>query len=405
MSGLLISEGIIIDVPQNVLIAIQNESGRRLKDCEIIRTFVNKVVNTKFYMDDKLNSYMDNEPGVTYLWLDTGFVTFNNEAIFVSLRKNMNGFNGHITGTAKELKERLKQSNRRAKPNIDSNYSKFMNKYTSKIKERDFQHITDVNGFLVAVNNMDSAVSDNPFARLNLSDFAKEEQVNVSIEEKEEKIEIDEGPKFNEFEEKITIDLLVDKLEAMNEYISVLQDTIKELKDENHLSTKKIEELEAKKKDYERNFVEMRLMMTGHGDTLVEEEADSSKRGHNLVKNYSKILVLGACDIETNVMLGIAKNHFGFEKNDIDFETDYDKSVDVAGRLLNGGKYKIIIGGAMPHSTKGRGDDTSMVTALKHSANVPIFVDCRSKSGELKVTKESFRNALNEICEKLEKTA
>ena len=42
MSRLVISEGIVIDEIQNVLIALQN-AGRRLKDGEIIKTFVNKA--------------------------------------------------------------------------------------------------------------------------------------------------------------------------------------------------------------------------------------------------------------------------------------------------------------------------------------------------------------------------
>ena len=400
MSRLVISEGIVIDEIQNVLIALQN-AGRRLKDGEIIKTFVNKEVNTKFYMDDKLNSFMDNEPGSTYLWLDTGFVDFKNETIFVSLHRSMSGFSGHMTGTAKFLAETMKKNNHRAKSYIDSNYSKFRNKYINKIKERDFQHITDINGFLIAVNNKDSSASGNPFAMLNLADFAVDEPVKPLEIVKEPEV-CDETPAFNKFEEDITISLLLDNLDKMNDYIEVLQDTIKELQNEKLLSSKKIEELEEKKKDYERNFVQMRLAMQNQEDVFIAEEVDATKRGHNLVSGYSKILVLGACDIGANVMQGIAKNYFGFEKSDIDFETDYYKSMDVAGRLLNGSKYKIVILGAMPHSVKGKGDDSSIVTALKNNSNVPIVCECRSKSGELKVTRESFKNALSEVCQKLE---
>ena len=41
------------------------------------------------------------------------------------------------------------------------------------------------------------------------------------------------------------------------------------------------------------------------------------------------------------------------------------------------------------------------IEKCKNEEGVPIAIDARSRAGELKVTKESFREALVEICARL----
>ena len=43
-------------------------------------------------------------------------------------------------------------------------------------------------------------------------------------------------------------------------------------------------------------------------------------------------------------------------------------------------------------------EDSSLIEKFKQCEDQPYAADARSKSGELKVTKESFRSALNSVC-------
>lgn len=95
-------------------------------------------------------------------------------------------------------------------------------------------------------------------------------------------------------------------------------------------------------------------------------------------------------------MNGIAKT-YGFERKDFVYETDYDKVMSMAGRLSYGGRYSAIILGACPHKVNQLGDYSSFITKCKNDENLPNAYDARTLSGELKVTKESYRRALEAI--------
>ena len=98
-------------------------------------------------------------------------------------------------------------------------------------------------------------------------------------------------------------------------------------------------------------------------------------------------------------MQGIAKT-YGFAKNDFEF-VDYDKAKGYTDRIKREGQYSAIIIGACPHKTVGTRGYSSTVEMLKQSEGMPYTADARSKSGTLKVTKESFREALKGVCANL----
>jgi hypothetical protein len=60
-----------------------------------------------------------------------------------------------------------------------------------------------------------------------------------------------------------------------------------------------------------------------------------------------------------------------------------------------------VILGACPHKVQNLGDWSSLIEKCKNTEGMPIAIDARSRSGELKVTKESFREALLEITKQL----
>ena len=93
-------------------------------------------------------------------------------------------------------------------------------------------------------------------------------------------------------------------------------------------------------------------------------------------------------------MNGIAKL-YGFRKDDFEYEVDYDKVVNFAGRSKLE-KYSAVILGACPHKVQNLGDWRSLVEKCKNTEGMPIAIDARSRSGELKVTKESMHSQLLE---------
>jgi hypothetical protein len=76
----------------------------------------------------------------------------------------------------------------------------------------------------------------------------------------------------------------------------------------------------------------------------------------------------------------------------------YDRIKDYADRIRKGGRYYAVIFGACPHKVSGIGGYSSAVEMFKQTEGMPFIVEARSKSGKLKLTKESFREALNSVC-------
>ncbi len=131
-----------------------------------------------------------------------------------------------------------------------------------------------------------------------------------------------------------------------------------------------------------------------------DERQKEAQDGHDLLGRRGKILVLGATALDVKTMNGIAKL-YGFRKDDFEFEVDYNKMVSFSGRMGKLEKYSALILGACPHKVQNLGDWSSLVEKCKNTEGMPIAIDARSRAGELKVTKESFKEALVEICRKL----
>ncbi len=69
--------------------------------------------------------------------------------------------------------------------------------------------------------------------------------------------------------------------------------------------------------------------------------------------------------------------------------------------LLNSERYAAIIFGACPHKVAGLGAWSSIIEKCRQCENMPCAYDTRSHSGELKVTKESFKAVLWDISNEL----
>lgn len=122
--------------------------------------------------------------------------------------------------------------------------------------------------------------------------------------------------------------------------------------------------------------------------------------GHGLLEGRKKILVIGQTEVSTEKLLGISKD-YGYEKSDFVFWDDYSKIKSYAERMEGGSLSFIgIIAGPMPHKVSALGEHSSLLEKMKQ-AGYPHMEEARSESGELKITKHSFRKALEKMTQHL----
>ena len=389
MREFIIEEGIVIDDIDYVLKGIAVLSGKKQPAAETIRKFILNEKNTKFYIDKKCNCKMQPDRDTVYLWLDSGYTDAYGNAIMISLLNSYGQYTGHYFGTMTNLVQPIRDYFKQNRKDINRNAGALKGKYDHKAAERNIRHIEDENEFLLQLCN--AADEGNTMGRFfNAADIVVVENQEPVTEENVEPEEMLKDVMGTQ-EEEMTMGLLLEKIDAMQAYIDELLAVI----EKNSEDKDKIRELEAKNAELQKSFVQMRTFVATEAE--VEEEQQVTG-GHDLLGRNGRILVLGATELDVNTMTGIAKD-YGFDKKDFDYETDYKKVVNYAGRIS--GSYKAIILGAVPHKVATLGDWSSLVMKCKEDNPGQITVDARNLAGELKVTKQSFRSALMEVCQGL----
>lgn len=394
MSEMNIMNNVVVDEPQNVEIAVYNITGKKVA-FELIRKFILNEKNTIFYIDRKMNSSVDPGCNTEYMWLDTGFRDMYNNPILICLQNRQGVYTGHYTGTPKELSGRVKSFNKKNSKEIDKNYGRFLSKYKSKAEERTVACISDTEAYALQLVNQDTNASEE-------TEFAKAMrfagiEISETIEEIMEEEQIPEEESLTEAETEITVGLLLDQMENMQKYIDHL---LARIENQEKTSQEEIELLKAQNQEYKRAIVNIRLFneenSVDHKNTT-EENAN----GHNLLDKNEKILVLGNTDIRVAEMRAIARDCYGFEKTDFEFITDYEKIKTAGSRIHGSNRFAAVIFGNCPHKVAGMGNYASIIDEFKNREDCPISIDARNEAGGLKITKQSFRNALTKVYKEL----
>ena len=388
MKDLKVDNNIVITDIEYVLQGIADISGKPVPAEDTILKFITKEKNTRFYIDKKGNSKMQPDGDVVYLWLDSGYVDYKGNPIFISLLNSMGTYTGYYFGVASDLMKSIKAFFPKNAKVINNNLGAFKAKYEKKIAERTHLHIYNEHQYLLDICNEESEVNSWGGLFDDIEVASDEEPIIETIEEAEEL------PAMTIQEEEITVGLLLDTIDSMQDYIDELLAEIEKCYTEDKA---RIQELEDKNEEYKRALMQMRNFVDNE---QADEKENDSWGGHELLERKGRILVLGATSLDISTMSGIAKL-YGFEKKDFCFETDYSKVVNFAGRINNGEKYAAIILGACPHKVAGLGDWSSLIEKCKQDPTMPMAFDARSMSGELKVTKESFKTVLSQICSML----
>lgn len=397
MCEVKIIDRVVVDEPKNVEIAIYNLTGKKV-EFEVIRKFIVNEKNTMFYLDRKLNSSTDPGYYTDYLWLDTGIRDFNNNPILICLHNSYDGYVGHYTGTVKELSGRVKSFNSKNARDIDKNFSRFLNKYKSRVEERENVCISNPSDYALKVANKDTA--DSHETAFSLAFQLAGIEFETVIEEPVVEEEIPQEEEFSETEKEITVGLLVEQMESMQNYIDELLARI-----ENHEKTsqEEIDQLKAQNQEYKKALVNIRLF-NSENDPEAEASEEAETMGHKLLGKNEKILVLGSTDIRVAEMRAIARDYYGFEKADFEFITDYEKIKAAGSRIHGSNRFAAVIFGNCPHKVAGIGTYRSIIDEFKDREDCPISIDARTEAGGLKITKQSFRNALTQVCKELKET-
>lgn len=356
-----------------------------------------------FYLNRKLNSSTEYGTYNDYLWLDTGIRNSRNNPIMICLHNVYDGFVGHYTGTVRELANRLKQFKGNNGREIEKNLSRFMSKYKAKAEERLHEIIADEMEYAVdSANRADrqsfSVISD-ALNDLNveLPESLPGEESIIEVEQTDSDLQCDfKYDSFSKEQDDITVGLLFEQMEKMQDYIDELLLYIEKNEKD---SQEEIIRLKEQNKEYKRALVDIRTFMQDENDRQDDVAADMG--GHGLLGRNEKILVLGNADIRVAEMRAIARECFGFEKTDFEFITDYEKVKNAGSRIHASERFAAVIFGNCPHKVAGMGNYSNIIDEFKSRANCPIDVDARNEAGGLKITKQSFKKALADICRQL----
>lgn len=149
MGQIVIEDGIMIDETEGMLEGLNEFSTTEVIDLTTIISFIRDEFHTKFYIDNKLLSRMEEQTDSLYLWLDTGLRNIYGNPIFLSLLKKEGVYSGHYYGTADVLSENVKRFFYRNRKEINTNLSKFKRKYDVRIEKRENKYIEDENQYIM----------------------------------------------------------------------------------------------------------------------------------------------------------------------------------------------------------------------------------------------------------------
>ena len=130
-------------------------------------------------------------------------------------------------------------------------------------------------------------------------------------------------------------------------------------------------------------------------NVAIKAMSDYISENNTVGREEKKILIIGDVPLDIQEIRGMSAE-IGIIPEMIDIIDDYSKIKKLAGRIRNNDKYAGIIIGAVPHKVSKLGNASSLSTLFRGSG-FPFLVEARTFQGELKITKESLRRALNDM--------
>lgn len=130
------------------------------------------------------------------------------------------------------------------------------------------------------------------------------------------------------------------------------------------------------------------LRLLGMSDLLDEEGVSIQP---------TRVVVIGDSMVKEAKLRSIARRH-GYNPDMFEFVLGYNELKHYDFDKLRGTyTYRAVMAGPMPHSTPGKRDASSAIAEMEaHPETYPPVIQLRDSNG-LKITNNSFANALNEL--------
>lgn len=113
---------------------------------------------------------------------------------------------------------------------------------------------------------------------------------------------------------------------------------------------------------------------------------------------FGNVIIIGASRVKKNDIIGLCKE-LGITKDRLIMELDYDKAEKFECKKLQyNPNNRLVLFGPIPHSTKGKGEYSSMINKMETNEGYPKVVRIET-SNDLKITKTSLRKALKKEIE------
>ncbi len=152
------------------------------------------------------------------------------------------------------------------------------------------------------------------------------------------------------------------------------------------------------RKEAEKKIKE--LLQTPEAEETEPKQPSATENKVPLVESFlnrnQKILIIGGSEVKEEHLRGKLKGlGFNFKKDDLIFELDYD-SIDYYSNRIKPyeSKYAGIVIGPCPHKIKNTDGYSSFIQKLKNEAGYPHVEKATDKNGILKLSKESFGEAM-----------
>lgn len=183
---------------------------------------------------------------------------------------------------------------------------------------------------------------------------------------------------------------LEEALKKKDDELELKNSQLREQEELLNAKDKEIQEKERKIKDREAALVQARLFAQAEAiDAGVDDD-------YPLLKRNEVILVLGATAAKKNELVAIAKKEHGLSEDDFEFMDDYSKMTN----FKVSSKHRAVICGPMPHKMDDTDGFSSLITRLENDEDRYV-VRCEAGANGLKITKTSFRGALQKVVDYL----
>lgn len=183
---------------------------------------------------------------------------------------------------------------------------------------------------------------------------------------------------------------LEEALKKKDEELELKNSQLREQEELLSAKDKEIKEKEKQIKDREAALVQARLF--AQAESIDADGVDD----YPLLKRNEVILVLGATAAKKNELVAIAKREYGLSEDNFEFMDDYSKMTNFKVNL----KHRAVICGPMPHKMDDTDGFSSLITRLENDEDRYV-VRCEAGANGLKITKTSFRGALQKVVDYL----